>query len=230
MQLLNVGLYSVSEAARLVHMNTRTLRRWATGTATSQSDLNASVPILRRDLPELEGEPVLTFNDLLELYMVKLFRDAGVSLQTIRAAAERAAVLYATNHPFAIKQFETDGMSIFATLQEHGVEGVQRPVLLQDLNLTQMVMENIARKFFKKIEYQDFEPLRYWPNGRDNHVVLDPARSFGKPIDAKTGVATSVLYAMARGGRSAQNIADWYGVDVEAVEEAVNFEHSLKAA
>jgi uncharacterized protein (DUF433 family) len=162
--------------------------------------------------------------------MIKLFRDAGVSLQTIRAAADRAAGLYCSNHPFTIKQFETDGKSIFATLHDNGVEGVQRPALLQDLNLTQMVMDTIARPFFKKIEYKDFEPLRYWPNGLGSHIVIDPARAFGKPIDAATGVSTAVLYAMARGGESAQSIADWYGVAVEAVEEAVNFEYSLKAA
>ena len=66
-----------------------------------------------------------------------------------RAASDHAAVLFRSDHPFAVKRFETDGKSIFATLQELGVEGIQRPVLLQDLNLTQMVMDNIARPFFK---------------------------------------------------------------------------------
>jgi uncharacterized protein (DUF433 family)/DNA-binding transcriptional MerR regulator len=229
--LLGVGLYSLSEAARLLHINAKTLRRWAEGYPfIIGGEAHASAPILRRDLSEVDGEPVLTFHDLLELYMVKLFRDAGVSLQTIRAASEKAAAMYHTDHPFAIKQFETDGRAIFATLQDHGVEGVPRPTLLQDLNLSQMVMDSIARPFFKKIEYQDFEPLRYWPNGRDRHIVLDPKRSFGKPIDARSGVSTAVLYAMARSGETVRSIADWYDVDVEAVEEAVAFEYSLKAA
>ena len=229
MQLLDVGLYSLSETARLLHVNSKTLRRWAEGYPfVIKGKTHNSPPILNRDLPPLDGEAVLTFNDLLELHMVKIFRDAGVSLQTIRAAVEKAAGMYNTNHPFTIKQFETDGNSIFATLQSKGVEGVPHLTLLQDLNRSQMVMDSIARPFFKKVEYEKFEPRRYWPNGRDGHVVLDPRRSFGKPIDAKSGVSTAVLYAMARGGETVQNIADWYSVDVASVEEAVEFEHSLK--
>lgn len=38
------------------------------------------------------------------------------------------------------------------------------------------------------------------------------------------------LYAVARGGETLQGGADWYEIEVEAVESAVAFEHSLKAA
>ncbi|HZP82280.1 MAG TPA: DUF433 domain-containing protein [Chthonomonadaceae bacterium] len=229
--LLGVGLYTLPEAARLLQISPTKLRRWAEGYPfVSSGQRRTAEPIIRRDLQALDGEPVLTFNDLLELYMIKLFRDAGVSLQTIRAAAEQAARMYRTNHPFAIKRFETDGKRIFATLQEQGVEGVAKPTLLQDLNLSQMVMDSIARPFFRRIEYREFEPLRYWPNGKDGHIVLDPQRAFGKPIDARSGVPTAVLYEMARGGEPVENIARWYDMDVEAVEEAVAYEVTLKAA
>lgn len=229
--LLGVGLYSLPEAARLLHINSKTLQRWAAGYPfVVNGQRHTSTPVVKRDLLELDGEIMLSFNDLIELYMVKLFRDAGVSVQTIRAAAEKAAGIYQTNHPFAIKQFETDGKNIFATLQKQGVEGISPTTLLMDMKLSQMVMESIVRSFFKKIEYQEFEPLRYWPNGKERHIVLDPKRSFGKPIDVGSGVLTAVLYEMAKGGETVQNIANWYGLDVETVEEAVSFEYSLKAA
>ncbi|MCW3094832.1 MAG: hypothetical protein JWL77_450, partial [Chthonomonadaceae bacterium] len=140
--LLGIGLYTLSEAARILQVSPQKLRRWAEGYPfVSNGERRTTEPIIRRDLHALDGEPVLTFHDLLELYMIKLFRDAGVSLQTIRAATEQAATLYHTNHPFAIKRFETDGKRIFATLQEQGVEGIAAPTLLQDLNLSQMVMD-----------------------------------------------------------------------------------------
>ena len=229
--LLGVGLYTLPEAARLLYVSAQKLRRWAEGYPfVSGGERRTAEPIIRRDLQSLDGEPILTFDDLLELYMIKLFRDAGVSLQTIRAAAEQAARIYHNNHPFAIKPFETDGKRIFAALHEQGVAGVARPTLLQDLNLSQMVMDSIARPFFRKIEYHDFEPLRYWPNGLTGHIVLDPKRAFGKPIDARSGVPTAVLYEMARGGESAIGIARWYRVAIEAVEAAVTYEATLKAA
>jgi len=229
--LLGVGLYTLPETARLLYVSRQKLRRWADGCPfVSGGEQRRAEPIIRRDLQALEGEPVLTFNDLLELYMIKLFREAGVSLQTIRAAAEAATQLYRTSHPFAIKQFETDGKHIFAALQEQGVEGVARPVLLQDLRMSQMVMDSLARPFFRKIEYQEFQPLRYWPNGTEGHIVPDPRRAFGKPIDARSGVPTAALYEMARGGETVQSIADWYSVDCETVEEAITYEMTLKAA
>lgn len=229
--LLGIGLYTMTEAARLLRVDPRTLQWWAEGySPVSQAGRRASEPVIQRDLVALEGEPLLTFTDLLELHMVALFRRENVSLQTIRAAADKAAQLFNTRHPFVVKQFETDGRHIFATLEDEGIAGRTQQQMITDLNLSQMVISSIARLFFLNIEYQDFEPIRYWPMGRDGRVVLDPQRSFGKPIDARSGVPTAALYTMARSGESLQSVADWYEIEVEAVEAAVNFEHSLKAA
>ena len=100
--------------------------------------------------------------------------------------------------------------------------------MIADLTLSQMVISSIARPFFRRIEFQDSEPIRYWPMDRNGRVVLDPQRAFGKPIDARSGVPTAALYAMARSGETLQSVADWYEIEVEAVEAAVNFEHSGK--
>jgi uncharacterized protein (DUF433 family) len=63
-------------------------------------------------------------------------------------------------------------------------------------------------------------------------VVLDPERSFGKPIDAEAGVPTRALCdaALAGGGQSPAVVAEWFGVPLEAVQAAVAFEGSLLAA
>ncbi len=229
--LLGIGLYTIPQAARLLRLHPARLRRWAEGYPfVSNGTRRASEPLIRRDLREMEGEPVLTFKDLLELHMIGLFRSEGVSMQTIRAAADSAAKLYDTNHPFVIQRFETDGKNILATLQEKGVAGVRASALLQDLIRSQMVMDSIARPFFRQIEYRDFEPLRWFPNGKEGAIVLDPRRAFGKPIDVKSGVPTEVLYAMARGGEKTEKVAEWYNVEIETVREAVRYEHMLKAA
>ncbi len=229
--LLGIGLYTVGEAAALLRVDPRKLRRW-TEEPVSGSQLNRTTtsPLLARDLVLLEGEPLLTFADLLELHMIALFRSEGVSLQTIRAAADKAKRLFDTNHPFIVKQFETDGRHVFVTLLEEGVEGLTEQQMLADLNLSQMIIGSIARSFFRNLEFATDEPIRYWPMSREGRIVLDPERSFGKPIEARSGIPTAALYAMARGGETLQGVADWYEIEVEAVEAAVAFEHSLKAA
>jgi uncharacterized protein (DUF433 family)/DNA-binding transcriptional MerR regulator len=229
--LIGVGLYTIPQAARLLRLHPAKLQRWAEGYPFASKNAHPKwAPLIRRDLQDMEGSPILTFHDLLELYMIGLFRSEGVSLQTIRAAAQNAATLFSANHPFVVQRFETDGKSIFATLQEEGVEGVTKPNLLQDLLRSQMVMDSIVRPFFRQIEYCNFEPIRWFPNGKDGRIVLDPKRSFGKPIDVKSGVPTEVLYEMARGGEPLEKIAKWYRIEVETVQEAVWYENSLKAA
>lgn len=220
--LLGVGLYTLPEAARLLRIKTQTVRRWADGYIfTKEAGRQNASPVFSRDLRNRFDRTIITFDDLLELYMIKLFRGEGVSLQTIRAAAVNASKLFNSNHPFAIKQFETDGKNVFATLDGIGV---------QELNRSQMVLDTYARPFFKKIEFDNLEPLRYWPNGKSGHIVLDRQRSFGKPIDAKSGIPTSVLAGMARAGETEKNIANWYEVSVEAVRESIAYEVTLKAA
>ena len=229
--LLGIGLYTVTEAATLLRVDARKLRRWLEEPGSSpQPNQPTTSSLLARDLVSLEGEPLLTFTDLLELHMIALFRSEGVSLQTIRAAAGKAKSLFDTNHPFIVRRFETDGRHVFATLAEEGVEGLTEQQMLTDLNLSQMVIASVARPFFRNLEFAGDEPVRYWPMNKEGRVVLDPQRAFGKPIDARSGVPTAALYAMARGGEPLQSVADWYEIEVAAVEAAVAFEHSLKAA
>ena len=229
--LLGVGLYTIPQAARLLRLSSQKLRRWADGYLfLSDGARRRSEPLIHRDLQEREDEVILTFQDLLELHMVRFFRSEGVSIQTIRKAAEQATLLYKTTHPFTVKGFETDGKSIFATLEEQGVEGISKAELLQDLIRSQMVMESIARPFFRQIEFEEMEPSRWFPNGKGGGIVIDPQRSFGKPIEKVSGIPTETLYNMARGGEKIENIAHWYKIDVETVHEAVRYENSLLAA
>jgi uncharacterized protein (DUF433 family) len=66
--------------------------------------------------------------------------------------------------------------------------------------------------------------------GREHGVVLDPRRSYGKPMDSESGVPTDVLFHMVEAGESPEIVADWYQVKVRAVEAAVEFEQRLRAA
>jgi hypothetical protein len=128
----------------------------------------------------------------MELHFVKLFRTEGVTMSTIRRAALAATELFHTDYPFAVKRFDTDGRRIFATLAERA--GGEKHVV-EELGKGQIVFDDFVRPFFRKLEYRgEAEALRYWPLGADRRVVLDPAREFGAPIDAETGVPTFALF------------------------------------
>ena len=230
--MLGKGAYTIAEAARILQSDPQKIRRWVLGnTFTSHGRRRFSEPLIQTAEGNQGEEPFLTFQNLIELLFISLFRKEGVTIPTIRAAASAATRQFNTNHPFAVKKFETDGTRIFATLKEASVEDVPRAQLVADLSASQMVIEQVARRFFRNLEYRDqHDVLRYWPLGKDKSVVLDPSRSFGKPIDKNSGVPTYVLYAMARKGASPKEVSLWYRVEEEAVRDAIDYESSLLKA
>lgn len=225
---VGVGLYSFPEAARIIGVNPAKLRRWVGQYRRKAPGADhLSKPVIARYFQD--GQHVLTFLELVELLFVRLFRDEGVKMPVIRQAAEEAARRFDTPYPFAVKRFDTDGHRIFATLQEEPREAR----VVTEMGKGQLVFENVVRPFFRKLEYRDGgDALRYWPMDRNGRVVLDPQRSFGRPIDAETGVPTGSLYDAVRAGegQSPEAVAAWFGIPVEAVQAAVAFEESLQAA
>lgn len=224
---LGVGLYSYAEAARIIGVAPSTLRSWVREYYYEvEGRRYHRAPIIRRHFPD---QPILTFLELIELLFVKLFREHGVSMRAIRLASHRAAEMFETDYPFAVRRFDTDGRRIFATLKDVAEDGT----LIQDLSRGQLAFETIVRPFFRKLEYEgNMAALTFWPRERGGRVVLDPRRNFGHPIDAETGIPTRVLYDafVSDAGHSVEAVADWYEVPVAAVEAAVSYETSLDAA
>ncbi len=227
-ELLGVGFYSYADAARIIGIAPGKLRRWVRDyDYYIHARRGDSRPlVVRHFAPE---DRVLSFLELIELLFISLFRQEGLSLATIRQAAETASQWFSTNYPFAIKQFNTDGRFIFATLAS---ETNSRDILAE-LGKGQLAFPTVVEPFLRKLDYRaDNLANAFWPLGRQERVVLDPERSFGKPIDAETGVPTSVLYnaVRAEGSGSIGRIARWYEVPTAAVEAAIAFERSLEAA
>lgn len=174
------------------------------------------------------AEQAITFIELMELYFIGIFREQGVAPRTIRRASAAAASKFGTDYPFAVKRFDTDGRTIFATL----VDSATDRQIVEDLRRGQYVFEQIMKPFFQKLDFRNGQEVtRFWPMERKGGIVLDPERKFGKPIDAESGVPTRALYnaVQAGGGQEQKRVARWFGVSCHAVRAAVAFEKSLVA-
>lgn len=216
---LGVGLYTYPEAARIVGVTPAKLRRWVVEYRyLADGHYRHTEPVINR---YFQDEPVLTFLEVVELLFVRIFRDQGVSMPTIRRAAERAAERYESDYPFAVERFDTDGTHIFATLRNEA-DSVRD---IEDVARGQLAFERVVKPFFRKLEYRG-DALTLWPRDRDGRIVIDPRRAFGKPIDAQTGVSTEALYTatLAGEGQSIEDVAEWFNVPVEAVKAAIDYE------
>jgi uncharacterized protein (DUF433 family) len=226
--LLGLGVYSVPEASRLTGVSAARIRRWLTGyTFKAQQGVHASPPLWERQIIS-EESVALSFRDLLEVRFVNAFRKHGVPWKTILIAAECAAEIIQDSHPFSTKKFKTDGRSIFADIiQDTGEDS------LLDLAKSQYEFKQVIEPFlFEGLEFADLgiQPIRWWPLAHSRRVVIDPERSFGRPIISPESVPTEVLARAFGAEGSIVAVARWFMVDPRAVEDAVNFEAKLASA
>lgn len=221
--LLGIGLYTVPEAERLTGVPGRRIRRWLRGYRYPHVDgFRETDPIWQSQIPDIDHTLGLGFLDLIEIRFVHAFRQHGVSWKTIRAAAYRAGEVLGQDHPFSTKRFKTDGQGIFAEIVEQTGE-----TKLLDLVKRQYGFHKIiAPSLYAGLEFSDFDQvMRWYPMWPKQQVVIDPQRSFGKPIVAKEGVPTETLAIAARIEGSIDVVSRWYSVSSSAVRAAIAFEH-----
>lgn len=230
MKLLGAGLYTISEAARLVREEPRKVRRWLAGYSWRYRDGRSySGPLWHTQFEneDLPGGRVIGFRDLLELRVVRHFIAHGVDLRVIRATIEAASKDFGDAYPLSNRRFLTDGKRIF--LQATAETGDTK---LIDVLRKQYVMRPVINKsLYAGIDYDDNNnALRWYPEAKNKIVVLDPEVQFGTPIIVKVGVPTDTIYDAwrAEGKRSAV-VARIYDITPAQVNAAVGFEQRLAA-
>ena len=232
---LGQGLYPLPEAARLAQLDGRTARRWAEGYDFKyHGEIWRSPGVMRLALPPIGRSVDLTFPEMLTLRLVHGFREAGLSLRTIKRVAEVAARDYGTPTPFVTRRFRTDGRKVFVELQQT-VPSKDEPAvprrerqLIEVLSHQHQFADIVEPSLYAKVDWDDGMAVRWWPMGQDHAVVLDPRVMFGAPRIAKTRVATDALAAAVRaegGGEAAlAAVAAWHDVTPAQVRDAVEFE------
>jgi DNA-binding transcriptional MerR regulator len=217
------GLYTVAEASRLTGVPSDTFRRWAFGYARRRHNERVDYsPLNDPEIGQIEGHYVVGFRDLLEARIVQAFRGAGVSWHVIRTAAKNARSSDRISHPFLSEKFRTDGRTIFLeTIKETGACG------LLDLAKNQHAFHAvIAPSLFKQIEFDAHDnAIRWYPLWPRKAILVDPQRSFGRPLSANVPAETLAAAAMAE--NSIDSAARWFGVSPESVRAAVEWQERL---
>lgn len=184
---------------------------------------NGAEAVLDPQLDAEGGQEALSFVNLIEVLFLKDLRGCGVSLQSIRAMLARAKQVLDLDHPFAMQSFHTDGKAIWLeTANETEDRGL---IDLTDGNGAMLGV--LERSFRKSVSFDHAHgQANVWrPSADQPRVVLDPARQFGRPIDAETGVPTEVLAEALKVERgNVARVAAIWDVDAEAVEQAAEFE------
>ncbi len=214
-QSLFTGVYRPSVVARYFRAEigpkaySWKLRRWA-----------------RRGLahPDLENftgrNMIFTFEDLVSLRMVAIFRQYGHSLQSIRKAEEYFRNKTGDPLPFATRDMWVDRGDIFAEIHTHLVSGVKK----KGQAAFSFLRENLDQV---DLEFDHRDRANAWSPHR--HVSLRPTVQFGQPCVTGTRVPTQMIWGMVEQGESVETVADDLALDVNKVRDACAWEQRLEA-
>jgi uncharacterized protein (DUF433 family)/DNA-binding transcriptional MerR regulator len=207
---LGAGLYTFSEAARILRrvnydVTSRQLRYWIA------EGLVRSTPIRWGDGDGTES--VLTFDDLIGLEIIRRFRSEGASLQRVRQFDHALRQHYPDlENPFVYRIFFTDGANIWASVDDDHTAVIE----LVGKRPGQYVWPEAIKTFAKEIRWSEGQPAKAIGWRLSPWVEIDPDVQFGAPVVTGTRVPVRTIVANLAAG-TPEDVADWYGLDVEAV-------------
>jgi uncharacterized protein (DUF433 family) len=220
--------YGIVEAAHYLNLPKATLRSWVLGRnyTTTQGRQNF-YPLL--EIAD-HNNKLLSFINLVEAHVLAAIRrEHNVELPKIRAALEYTKKKLGVARPLAEQQFETNGVDLF----------VERLGELVNVSANgQKAMREVLHFYLKRIERDPRGiPIKLFPFTRTSHtalegcsIVIDPTISFGRPSLTNRGIPTAILAERYKAGDSIDTLADDYGAQRDAIEEAIRCELELKAA
>jgi len=222
-ELVGIGIYTAAEASRLLKVASRKINRWLCGHETNGRFYE---PLWTPQVSLGDDQLYLGFRDLMEIRVAAAFIDLGIPALRVRSAIELARDAHSIEYPLSADSFRYAGREIFLRVFERDETGAERERLISTFR-RQYVIQDVLRPLLKNIDFaDDGSPRLWWPKGRAGHIVIDPLRAFGQPIDADTSVPTAILAAAAK-HEGPEAAARNFEVPIAAVRRAISFEAGL---
>ena len=83
---------------------------------------------------------------------------------------------------------------------------------------------DFIRSLVEKLDFnEDSLANKYYPLGKEKHIVMDPRRKFGYPVIGKTNIYPETIYTFHKGGEPKDFIAHLYRITLEETEAAIEY-------
>lgn len=213
-------IYTYAQASRYLGIPLATLKSWVQGrTYPTRRGPTASAPLINNPAN------ALSFNQLVQLHVLRALRTShAIELTKVRSAISYAQERLHIQHLLLSQELLTAGGDRFIERYGH---------LISLTRAGQLALRELLQDHLRRIEWRaDLDlPQRLYPftsNGSSSkQVALDPEISFGQPT--VHGIKTSVIFGRINAGEDTQQIAQDYGLDLEAITEAIKYELKIAA-
>jgi len=214
--------YTATQAARLADTSPQNVARWLRGYTALGHQM---APVFGRR--PSGAARTISFLELTEIIVVAKFRRPDphgkrrASLETLRRAHDYARHAFRLEYPFASLNLKIEGGHI---LHDFDLANPDEAMIALDMD-GQWVLPLPVQK---ELELFDFNPddhlaQRWFPLGRDGHIVVDPHIAAGRPTIAGTGVTVDVLRKRFLSNESIEAIAEDFEIGVTDVEQALRY-------
>lgn len=207
MDLYTTPLLTARDTARHLGMPESTLDRWL---ATPSDE-----PLVHAIKPERRGWPRVPFVGIIEAYVLRSLREAGLSLAMVETAA--AAVRQEFGDPYALasRRIATDGVDIFVRFADGSLaraEDGQPPI------------QETIDGYLKFIGWDDEgtpRALRLPAYSKGATVIIDPRFAWGAPVIEESRTPVDEIVGLWRAGDSIDGIAEEFGLTADEVENVL---------
>lgn len=205
------GIYSIPDIAFLLRLPKAKVRRWL----NDFWDARLAEKYNQKYSWGEGREKATNFYTLIEFYVFYQLRDSGVAVKSIFNAHEVMAKQLKTPYPFASAELLTDGRCILYSLEDG--------TTIKADKTHQITFKQIIKDFCKKIEFSDNKLAeRYYPMGKQQHIIVDPNHQFGQPVIEDTNLLAETIYRMHTAGESNDFLARLYDIPLKNVEAAIS--------
>ncbi|WP_419946219.1 DUF433 domain-containing protein [Candidatus Poriferisodalis sp.] len=214
-------LYTVAEAAQVVHVPASTMGTWVKGYRRQPRDGRPVIgePIITSLKASSRGMPSIPFIGTAEALVVAAVRRRGVLLQRVRPALEILIQELGVEYALASRRLFTDGAEI---LFDYGDRFCDTEVGHAAMELVvvrngQGVFAEVISDYLERIDYatDGFAERICVPPFEGGVIVADPKRAAGAPIFARGGARVADAKSLLDAGESARTVSEEYGMPEE---------------
>jgi uncharacterized protein (DUF433 family) len=218
--ILQREMYSEGAAAALLGVAPSTLHWWLEGRVPKYR------PVIRA---EPTGSRNVTWAEFVEAGLLRSYRrDHDVPLRELRDFIDRLRDEFQVPYPLADRRpYVGPGRRLLIDLQ--GRSALDPEFCLVAVANGQAVLTAPGEEFFERVEWDGDVPATWRPHDDPGSLVrINPLVRFGRP--AVGGISTEAIAGELEAGASAEEVAEDFGLGLEAVRWAHSYELAHTAA